>query len=108
VHEIQMILGNVAALSEPATTLIVPKQRVGSGLRTMISDNPFTKHGELLPMLVEARQHGERRRDPVAGGRQYLWSSTQARCSIPFDHVAPGSHRRSDTGGLPFDILCGL
>jgi hypothetical protein len=50
VHEIRMILGNVAALSEPAMTGIVPPHRVGSPIvrsLAMISEDFSTRRGEL-------------------------------------------------------------
>jgi hypothetical protein len=39
VHEIRMILGNVAALSEPAMTGIVPQQSV-------VPNSPITDHDQ--------------------------------------------------------------
>jgi hypothetical protein len=62
VHEIRMILGNVAALSEPATTGIVPRQRVVPAIArslTMIREDFSARRGKLSPVLLQAGQHSE-------------------------------------------------
>jgi hypothetical protein len=62
VHEIRMILGNVAASSEPAMTGIVPRQCVVPAIArslTMIGEDFSTRRCELLPVLLQAGQHSE-------------------------------------------------
>jgi hypothetical protein len=54
-----MILGNVAALSEPATTGIVPRQRVVPRLPDHCRENSPASRDEGLLVLLQAGQHGE-------------------------------------------------
>jgi hypothetical protein len=60
VHEIRMIQGNVAALSEPAMTGIVPP-RVVPIVRSlpMSGEGLSARHGELFRMLLKAGEHSE-------------------------------------------------
>ena len=57
-----MILGNVAALSEPAMTGIVPPRVAEAEIvrsLAVIRRGPFCTRGEFCPMLLKAGQHSE-------------------------------------------------
>jgi hypothetical protein len=57
-----MILGNVAALSEPTMSGIVPRQRVGSRdcpITDQVSEDFSARRGKLFPVLLQAGQHSE-------------------------------------------------
>jgi hypothetical protein len=59
-HEIQMILGNVAALSEPTIPRFVPRRLAEAEIArslAVIRQDLSAHHGEFCPMLLKAGQH---------------------------------------------------
>ena len=79
-----MILGNVAALSEPATTGIVPRQRVVSVIPDHCRENSSTSRGEVLRVFAGAPTR-RNRPDPVSGRKVGLEATSLEHANVEAD-----------------------
>ena len=98
-HEIRIILGNVAAQSEPTIPEFVPRHPAEAEITrslAVIRKDLSAHRGELSPMLLKTRQH--RIIALIQHRTQYLWTlPAHARCPVQIHCAALSRHRkRSD------------